>query len=212
MTDGQSAGVIFSVLCLVLAVGSLAGRRIPLSFAVKSALAWAAIIGIIYLGVIHRSAIVGSFNDFEHWASIGKQQTDGKTIRIAQSDDGHYYARATINGVTRSMMIDSGATTVSLSEATANAVGVKFDKNSEPVQLQTANGMVDAWRATIKQLDIDGLHARDIKAVVSAKFGDVDVIGMNFLSRLRSWRVENGTLVLEPTESGNEPNADTDLT
>ncbi|MGH6613229.1 retropepsin-like aspartic protease family protein [Sphingomonas sp.] len=212
MTEGQSAGVIFSLLCLVLAVSSLAGRRIPLSFAVKSALAWAAIIGIIYIAVVNRSAIVGGFNDFEHWASIGKQQTDGKTIRIAQSDDGHYYARVTINGVTRSMMIDSGATTVALSEATANAVSVKFDKSSEPVQLQTANGMVDAWRATIKRLDIDGLHARDIKAVVSPKFGDVDVIGMNFLSRLRSWRVENGVLILEPVGTEETPDTDTDLT
>ncbi len=110
------------------------------------------------------------------------------------------------------MLIDSGATTIALSEATANAAGVEFDKSSDPVQLETANGMVDAWRAKIKQLDIDGLHTSDIKAVVSPNFGEMDVIGMNFLSRLRSWKVENGTLVLEPMESGGATDTDADLT
>ncbi|QNA83914.1 TIGR02281 family clan AA aspartic protease [Sphingomonas sp. So64.6b] len=212
MTSGQSASVIFSILCLVLAVSALGGRRIPLNFAIKSALAWAAIIGIVYILVANRVAIVNGFGAVEHWASLGKQQTDGKTIRIAQSDDGHYYARVTINGVSRSMLIDSGATTIALSEATANAAGVVFDKSGDPVQLETANGIVDAWRAKIKQLDIDGLRTKDIMAVVSPNFGEMDVIGMNFLSRLRSWRVENGALVLEPMETGGTTDTDSDLT
>ena len=34
--------------------------------------------------------------------------------------------------------------------------------------------------------------------VVSPAFGETDVLGMNFLSRLKSWRVEGSTLILEP--------------
>jgi aspartyl protease family protein len=34
--------------------------------------------------------------------------------------------------------------------------------------------------------------------VVSPSIGNLDVIGMNFLSQLASWRVEGRTLVLEP--------------
>ncbi|MBL7325885.1 TIGR02281 family clan AA aspartic protease, partial [Escherichia coli] len=34
--------------------------------------------------------------------------------------------------------------------------------------------------------------------VVGDSFGDLDVLGMNFLSRLKSWRVEDRTLILEP--------------
>ncbi|RZL97585.1 MAG: TIGR02281 family clan AA aspartic protease, partial [Sphingomonas sp.] len=40
--------------------------------------------------------------------------------------------------------------------------------------------------------------ARDLSAVVSPAFGDVNVVGMNFLSRLKSWRVEDNTLILVP--------------
>ncbi|MEN2784920.1 hypothetical protein ACFOKI_15215 [Sphingomonas qilianensis] len=34
--------------------------------------------------------------------------------------------------------------------------------------------------------------------IVSPAFGETNVIGMNFLSRLKSWRVEGNILVLEP--------------
>ena len=39
---------------------------------------------------------------------------------------------------------------------------------------------------------------RDLAVVVSPAFGDIDVLGMNFLSRLKSWRVEGQTLILTP--------------
>ena len=44
----------------------------------------------------------------------------------------------------------------------------------------------------------DNIVARDLKVVVSPAFGDMEVIGMNFLSKLASWRVEGRTLVLVP--------------
>jgi len=32
---------------------------------------------------------------------------------------------------------------------------------------------------------------------VSPAFGTVNVLGMNFLGKLKSWRVEDGTMILE---------------
>jgi len=57
---------------------------------------------------------------------------------------------------------------------------------------------VTARVSTAKRLTIGGIEARDLPVVVSPSFGDQDVIGMNFLSRLKSWRVEGRTLVLQP--------------
>ncbi|MFD2432046.1 hypothetical protein ACFSUK_36155 [Sphingobium scionense] len=42
------------------------------------------------------------------------------------------------------------------------------------------------------------LRANDVEVVVSPALGDVNVIGMNMLSRLKSWSVENGEMVLTP--------------
>jgi aspartyl protease family protein len=40
--------------------------------------------------------------------------------------------------------------------------------------------------------------ARNLKVVTALGLGELDVLGMNFLSRLQSWRVEGNTLVLVP--------------
>jgi aspartyl protease family protein len=64
--------------------------------------------------------------------------------------------------------------------------------------LNTANGMVSARTATVAELTVGNVTARDFGVVVSPAFGDTDVLGMNFLSRLASWRVEGKTLVLVP--------------
>ena len=39
------------------------------------------------------------------------------------------------------------------------------------------------------------------------RFGDIDVLGMNFLSRLKSWRVEGRTLILTPHHPQDAPEA-----
>ena len=49
--------------------------------------------------------------------------------------------------------------------------------------------------------------ARDLKVVVSPAFGKMDVIGMNLLSKLKSWRVEGNTLILVPHHPRPEPEA-----
>jgi len=40
--------------------------------------------------------------------------------------------------------------------------------------------------------------ARDLDAVIAPGTGGLNVLGMNFLSRLKSWRVEDGELILVP--------------
>jgi aspartyl protease family protein len=67
-----------------------------------------------------------------------------------------------------------------------------------PVVMQTANGSVTAQTAVAPELRIGNVVARDLPVVISPAFGDMNVLGMNFLSRLKSWRVEDGVLVLVP--------------
>ena len=63
---------------------------------------------------------------------------------------------------------------------------------------RAANGTVAARRGRIRKLAIGPLETDDLGVVVSPAFGELDVLGMNFLSRLHSWRVENNVLVLQP--------------
>lgn len=129
---------------------------------------------------------------------LDSQQVVGEEVRIRMSPDGHFWAKARINGVERRMLIDSGATITAISEATARAASVDGSVGPAPVVLRTANGLAPARTGSIEELRLGTIVARDLKVVVSPAFGNMEVIGMNLLSKLASWRVEGRTLVLVP--------------
>jgi aspartyl protease family protein len=133
-------------------------------------------------------------------ASLGfdRQQVVGDEVRIPMARDGHFWADVEINGTKRRMLVDSGATVTALSPATASAAGVEADATLVPMLMKTANGTVRAQAGTVDRLVIGGIEARNIKVVISPGLGDTDVLGMNFLSKLATWRVEGRTLILEP--------------
>lgn len=126
------------------------------------------------------------------------QEVIGREVRIPMASNGHFMANVTINGIKRRMLIDSGATITALSQGTAAAAGLEAEAGLLPVVLQTANGMTQAQTTTIGELKLGNITARDLKAVVSPALGNMDLLGMNFLSKLQSWRVEGRTLILVP--------------
>ncbi|MBL0965695.1 TIGR02281 family clan AA aspartic protease [Blastomonas sp. UPD001] len=129
---------------------------------------------------------------------LNAQEVAGDEVRIRMASDGHFWARATINGTEQRMMIDSGATITALSADAARRAAVGRELTIAPVMLRTANGVVRADTGTVERMQIDGIEARNLKVVISPAFGDTNVIGMNFLSQLASWRVEGDTLILVP--------------
>lgn len=128
---------------------------------------------------------------------LDSQTVSGNELRVRMAPDGHFWVDANINGVKRRMLIDSGATVTALSTDTARAAGVGTAMGLTPVILRTANGATAAQTGTIDELRVGNIVARNLR-VVSAPGLDLDVIGMNFLSELDSWRVEGRTLILVP--------------
>lgn len=133
-------------------------------------------------------------------ASLGldNQTVVGNEVRIRMARDGHFWALASINGTERPMLIDSGATVTALSLPTADLASVERGAGLMPVIMRTANGTVQAETGTVKRLGLGSIEARNLKVVVSPALGNVDVLGMNFLSQLASWRVEDRVLILVP--------------
>jgi aspartyl protease family protein len=129
---------------------------------------------------------------------LDNQRVAGSELRVRMSADGHFWVNASVNGVPRRMLIDSGATVTAISGATARAASVDTGVGLTPVILRTANGLAPAKTGTIDELRIGNIVARDLKVVTAPGLGDLDVLGMNFLSELESWRVEGRTLVLVP--------------
>jgi aspartyl protease family protein len=129
---------------------------------------------------------------------LNDQQVSGDEVRIRMSPDGHFWARATLNGVERRMLVDSGATITAISEETARAAKVGSGTSLVPIVLQTANGLAQARTGSVERLELGSITARELKVAISPALGNMDVLGMNFLSDLASWRVEGRTLILVP--------------
>ena len=129
---------------------------------------------------------------------LDDQTVSGKELRVKMAPDGHFWVVASLNGVERRMLIDSGATVTAISQDTAKAAAVKTGTTLAPVMLRTANGVAPARTGSIDELRVGNILAHNLKVVTAPGLGNLDVLGMNFLSKLDSWRVEGRTLILVP--------------
>jgi len=129
---------------------------------------------------------------------LDDQKVSGKELRVSMAPDGHFWVVASINGVKTRMLIDSGATVTAISSATAQSARVDTGTGLTPVMLRTANGVAPARTGAIDELRVGNILARNLRIVTSPGLGGLDVLGMNFLSKLESWRVEGRTLILVP--------------
>lgn len=199
MTGAQSAELIWLILAIILVGSALISRRWSLTGALSMALWWVAIF-VIALALFSYRTELGFVADRVKSEISGEaqQRIVGSTLRINKSIDGHFWVEAMVNGHKMRFLVDSGASITAVSESAATAVGLNVDQHGFPMILTTANGAIEAHRSNIATLEIGPLKASDLAIVVSSAFGDVNVLGMNFLSQLRSWRVEGDEMILEP--------------
>ena len=129
---------------------------------------------------------------------LDDQRVSGRELRVKLAPDGHFWVIATINGVKARMLIDSGATVTAISQQTAHDAAVETGAGIAPVMLRTANGVAPARTGSVDELKVGNIVARNLRIVTAPGLGGLDVLGMNFLSRLESWRVEGQTLILVP--------------
>jgi aspartyl protease family protein len=186
--------IVFYVVAAVFVASSLIGRRIPLSSTLKMALGWIGIFAVAFALFAFRSDFtwVGK----RLWAeATGSPIVEGSTVKIPISEDGHYWVQAKLNGQGVRFMVDSGASITTIDKDTAAAVGVAAD--GQRVVVSTANGAAWMTQATAKRLEVGTIVRTDFPVDVSPQ-EDMNLLGMNFLSTLDSWRVEGNTLVLQP--------------
>ena len=126
------------------------------------------------------------------------QEVSGSETRIPLAADGHFWIRANVNGVQHRFLVDTGATLTAIAPDLAEDAQVEVQSMRQPVLLRTANGTVPAQLATIHELKFGSVVARDLDTVIAPGMEGTSVLGMNFLTRLASWRVEGKTLILVP--------------
>jgi len=118
-------------------------------------------------------------------------------LRLAADSRGHFHADPRINGTSMAMLVDTGASIVAVRESDARAAGLQIDRTRPPYRLSTANGIVEAHGATIREFRLGPIILHDVEAVVmpDAQLGK-NLLGMSVLRRLRSFELRDGALWL----------------
>jgi aspartyl protease family protein len=194
----RSELLLAAVAAMVLGwIGAMVARRSALGGVIRTVSSLA--LGVILLTVVLQlSRFDPRFDVAVPQIGLPEQVVRGGETRIPLSPDGHYWVRASVNGVEGNFMIDTGATLTAISAPLAERAGLEPRRGGIPILLGTANGTVQAHVTTIDSLELGNIRATGTDAAVAESFGDFNVIGMNVLARLDEWRVKDGTLILVP--------------
>ena len=192
----QAIHFLYLVGVLVLVGSAFVTRRIPIAQGLRMFIAWVLIFGAAFIIFTLKDEFLALGNRMLLETRGGVEQTGPGEIRIRQAPDGHFWVDAEVNGRSVRFLVDSGATTTSLSRETAEDVGIE-PSTGLGVMVQTANGVVMAQRGRAQTISIGPISRSDVAVHISDAFGDMNVIGMNYLSTLSAWGVEGRTLVLK---------------
>ncbi|AMX03308.1 retropepsin-like aspartic protease family protein [Microbulbifer thermotolerans] len=122
-------------------------------------------------------------------------ETRRAEVRLMPDSRGHYNTSAWINGRSVPVLVDTGATNISLNYPTARRLGLNLER-ARPVQVATANGMVRAYKLRLDSVTIGGIALTNVDATVHADdFPRITLLGNSFLSRV-DMEQQGGVLIL----------------
>jgi aspartyl protease family protein len=130
-------------------------------------------------------------------ASVGGSGPRGGSGRIVLTagTGGHFLSQGAINGRAVQFMVDTGATSVVLSAADAERVGLNF-RAGQPVRMNTANGVTQGWRLKLSSVRVGDVEVYEVDAVVAPQGMSYVLLGNSFLSRFQMKR-DNDQMTLE---------------
>ncbi|ACP27180.1 putative transmembrane protein [Sinorhizobium fredii NGR234] len=121
----------------------------------------------------------------------------GKAVVLEADRSGHFTGTFRINGRSERGLVDTGASTIAINASAARRFGIAVGSLSFDARAQTANGIVEAAHVSLDRVEIGGISLRNVEAMVLPdKALSGMLVGMSFLSRLSSYRVEDGALQL----------------
>ena len=127
-----------------------------------------------------------------------EQSAGGLTeIRIRKRLDGHFNANVAVNGKQIAMIVDTGASSIVLTPEDAAKASIDTRNLAYNIPVLTANGRTFAARVRLDKVAIGPLDRTNVDALV-AKHGAMtqSLLGMSFLSRLRSYEFSGDFLTL----------------
>jgi aspartyl protease family protein len=120
---------------------------------------------------------------------------EGPWTTLKREDNGHFFARAQVNGQSVDFMVDTGATGVALTEDDARRLGIALDPANYQVVGSGASGAVYGQFVTLDSVSLDGKRVEQVSGAV-LKGSEVSLLGQSFLSRMGHIEISGDRMVI----------------
>jgi aspartyl protease family protein len=201
-TVGNLSTSDFAELAVKIALLVVAGAAILTLFqdrshALESAMLWVVLALVLVLAYTYRFDLREAVDRVLAELIPGHAATRGHKVELARSRAGDFAISAQVNGAHISMILDTGANSVVLTNEAAKAAGLPLEMVKYSVNVETANGRALAAPVTLDRIAVGGIAERSIPALI-AQPGQLktSLLGMSFLERLQSWEVRGDRLVM----------------
>jgi len=199
LSTGEFGSLAYKIALLVFLTAAVATMfRERFTQALTAALLWVVVGLLLVIGYSYRYEINAVADRVMAELVPGHVISHGRTVEVARSNGGDFAIAAQINGAGVPMVLDTGASSVVLTQNDAKAAGLPIDLLDYSVSIDTANGRTRAASVTLDRLAIGGLEEKSVEAlVVQPGQLQMSLLGMSFLNRLQSWQVVGDRLVLK---------------
>jgi len=193
----HDSGSLALKFALAIFVGGLVLTlyRDRLSKALEALLFWAVLGLLLVVGYSYRFELRDVGDRVIAELMPGHVASHGRRVEVVRGHGGDFAVGAHINGARVPMVLDTGASSVVLTQEAAKAAGLPLEVLVYNVNVDTANGRTRAAPVTLDRLAVGGLTERAVPALV-AQPGQLknNLLGMTFLNRLESWEVRGDRL------------------
>jgi aspartyl protease family protein len=189
-------GLLLKIAVVVCAGGLvLVMFRERLSQALEAMLFWAVVGLLLVVGYTYRFELRDASDRVMAELVPGHVASHGRNVEVVRGRGGDFALAAQINGARVPMVLDTGASSVVLTQEAAKAAGLPIEVLDYSVNVDTANGRTRAAPITLDRLAVGGLTERAVPALVVQR-GQLknNLLGMSFLNRLESWEVRGDRL------------------
>jgi aspartyl protease family protein len=196
-TDDFGSFVYKLAILVFLAGAAMTLFRERFTQAITAALLWVVVGLVLVVGYTYRFELRNVAERVVAELIPGHVISHGRSVEVARTGAGDFAITARINGARVAMVLDTGASSVVLTQDDAKAAGLPLEVLKYTVSIDTANGRTRAAPVTLDRIAIGGLEERSVDALV-VQSGQLrtSLLGMSFLNRLQSWQVNGDRLML----------------